>query len=110
MNLGCLGQRSGVGARSSVADRSHVRHDLGQSTTPEQEAIISTLRTDARPSLDDITGVMRRCLSPALSRSAVWRCLCRQGLNGPLKPEPGVPPNPVKPFDAAAFGYVHVDL
>jgi len=54
--------------RDSQADRSHARHNLNASTTPEQEAIIAALRTDARLSLDDITEVMQRCLAPRLSR------------------------------------------
>jgi transposase-like protein len=94
--------------RTSVLDGSNVRHDLGQSTTPEQEAIIAALRTDARLSLDDITEVMRRCLAPTLSRSAVWRCLNRLGLGGKLPRETA--PDPVQRFDPVTFGYVHVDL
>ena len=95
--------------RDATGDRSHVRHNLGQSTTPEQEGIIAALRTDARLSLDDITEVMNRCLTPTLSRSAIWRCLQRQGL-GRLKPEPGAPPDKPGRFDPTPFGYVHVDL
>ena len=41
--------------RDTQVDRSHTRHNLNASTTPEQEAIIVALRTDARLSLDDIT-------------------------------------------------------
>lgn len=94
--------------RQTQADGSHVRHDLGQSTTPEQEAIIAVLRRDARLSLDDITEVMRRCLAPDLSRSAIWRCLRRQGLGGRLPPLDA--PAPAGRFDPAPFGYVHADL
>lgn len=97
-------------ARDATGDRSHVRHNLGQSTTPEQEAIIAALRTDARLGLDDITEVMQRCLAPDLSRSAIWRCLVRLGLNGTLKPEVPTPQTEAQPFDPAPFGYVHVDL
>jgi transposase-like protein len=102
--------------RSSTQDRSHKRHNLGQSTTPEQEAIIAALRRDARLSLDDITEVMQRCLAPQLSRSAIWRCLVRLGLNGPLASWAGQDVGPdtgqsrAKPFDPTPFGYVHVDL
>jgi transposase InsO family protein len=94
--------------RDATGDRSHVRHNLGQSTTPEQEAIIAALRTDARLSLDDITEVMRRCLAPELSRSAIWRCLVRQRLN--TRPAPATAPDKGAPFDPTPFGYVHVDL
>lgn len=100
-------------ARDATADRSHVRHNLGQSTRPEQEGIIAVLRSDARLSLDDITEVMQRCLAPGLSRSAIWRCLCRQGLNARRAPETRpdqTRPDQTRPFDPAPFGYVHVDL
>ena len=94
--------------RASQSDRSHVRHNLGQSTTCEQEQIIAALRRDARLSLDDITEVMRRCLAPDLSRSAVWRCLRRLGLGGRLLSEET--PAPVGHFDPVRLGFVHVDL
>jgi transposase len=93
--------------RDTQLDRSHARHNLNASTTPEQEAIIVALRTDARLSLDDITEVMQRCLEPRLSRSAIRRCLVRHGIGGPLPKD--APPEPGR-FDPVPFGYVHVDL
>ena len=95
-------------ARANTEDRSHTRHDLGQSTTPEQEAIIAQLRSIARLSLDDITEVMRRCLAPNLSRSAVYRCLRRMGLTGALAD--ASPASQDAPFHPEPFGFVHVDL
>ena len=67
--------------RDTQTDRSHARHNLNASTTPEQEAIIMALRTDARLSLDDITEVMQRCLAPELSRGGQprWRERARGG-------------------------------
>ena len=94
--------------RKDQADRSHVRHDLGQSTTPAQEQIIAALRCDAGLSLDDITEVMTRCLEAQLSRSAIHRRLQRLGLSG-RRPAGDSPPASA-PFDPVAFGYVHVDL
>lgn len=94
--------------RATQHDGSHVRHNLGQSTTPEQEALIAVLRRDARLSADDITEVMGRCLPPRLSRSAVYRCLKRMGLSARLKPD--APREPGAQFDPVSFGYVHVDL
>ena len=94
--------------RDSTQDRSHTRHDLGQSTTPEQEAIITALRTKAGLSLDDITEVMQRCLDANLSRSAIYRCLRRWGVSGrEASPQPT---SEGAPFEPVAFGYVHVDL
>jgi transposase-like protein len=94
-------------ARDATQDRSHARHNLGQSTTPEQEGIIAALRRDAGLSLDDITEVMQRCLAPDLSRSAIWRCLVRQGLN---RSPAAAAADKGALFEAAPFGYVHVDL
>jgi hypothetical protein len=36
------------------------------------------------PLLDDITAALRRCVNPALSRSAIHRCLQRHGLSARL--------------------------
>jgi transposase-like protein len=94
--------------RGCTQDRSHTRHDLGQSTTREQEAIICALRTKARLSLDDITEVMQRCLAPNLSRSAIYRCLRRLGVSG-QDAMPQTSPEDAH-FDPVTFGYVHVDL
>ena len=94
-------------SRRETWDRSHVRHRLGQSTSPEEEALICALRRDAALSLDDVVEVMHRCVNPTLSRSAVYRCLKRYGLSGR-------PPAPqqVRPgrFEHTEPGYVHVDL
>jgi transposase InsO family protein len=93
--------------RSEVADRSHRRHRLGQSTSPEEEVLIKELRIEVGLSLDDLVEVMNRCVNPGLSRSAVHRCLKRYGISGRAKvaadQRPGV-------FDAHPFGFVHIDL
>jgi transposase-like protein len=92
--------------RSHVTDGSHVRHNLGQSTTLVEEALICGLRKDAALSLDDICEVMHRCVNPKLSRSAIHRCLRRHGLSARQaapKPETGH-------FEDAPFGFVHADL
>jgi len=102
--------------RTGTEDRSHVRHNLGQATSPVEEAIIVELRVDAGLSLDDITEVMRRCVNPKLSRGSVWRALRRAGLSSrqrrgaaPGAPEEDRPARPQR-FEDAAFGFVHVDL
>lgn len=93
--------------RSEVNDRSHRRHHLGQSTSPEQEALICGLRSDVGLGLDDLVEVMRRCVSASLSRSAVYRCLKRYGMAGPVeRPAPEAPGR----FAIQPFGFVHVDL
>ena len=93
--------------RSDIQDRSHVRHDLGQATSPEDERLIAELRTRAGLSLDDITEVMNRCVHPGLSRDSVWRALRRLGLN--RRPR-GSGPGAAQSFEDTPFGFVHVDL
>lgn len=95
-------------ARTTTSDGSHVRHDLGQSTSPEVEALIGELRRTARLTLDDITEVLRRCVDARLTRSSVWRAMVRIGVSGPL-----APPEPrakAGEFAAEAPGFVHIDL
>lgn len=93
--------------RRETCDRSHVRHRPGQSTSPEEEALICALRKQAALSLDDVVEVMHRCVNPALSRPAVYRCLKRHGLSG-RPPAPGrVRPQAFEPTEP---GFVHVDL
>jgi len=52
--------------RQTVEDRSHVRHNLGQATTPEDEALIAELRQRAG---------LKACLVPFESKFAAsrWR-------------------------------------
>lgn len=93
--------------RSEVTDRSHRRHDLGQSTSPEQEALICGLRRDVGLGLDDLVEVMHRCVDISLSRSAIYRCLRRYGLSGAVQPPA---PQASGRFDPQPFGFVHIDL
>src|SRR5262249_10217926 len=73
--------------RSSVADRSHRPKRLTISLSALEEGLVCELRRTLRLSLDDITEVMRRCVRPELSRSAIHRCLQRHGLNRLAKPD-----------------------
>ena len=94
-------------SRSDGVDRSHARRRLGQSTSPEEEALICALRKDVRLSLDDLTEVMRRCVNADLSRSSVYRCLRRYGLSRAPKDDAA---RPAGRFEGTPFGYVHIDL
>lgn len=96
-------------SRTSSEDHSHIRHNLGQATTPVEEAIIAELRVLAGLSLDDITEVMNRCVNPRLSRGSVWTALRRAGISGRQRHAPVNGERP-KPFEAAPFGFIHVDL
>lgn len=113
-----LSQRYGVSettirrwrARSDQADRSHRRHNLGQSTSPTEEALIVLLRRSVQLSTDDITEVMNRCGSH-LSRDAVYRAMRRLGVNGRLEAvRPGRPRGVPGRFEATAPGFLHADL
>lgn len=93
-------------SRSTVADRSHKAHRLAISLSPLEERLVIELRTALTLPLDDIVEVMRRCLNPKLSRSAIHRCLKRHGLSArpkPAKPKAGR-------FEMAGIGFIHIDL
>ena len=94
-------------SRSSAIDRSNRRHDLGQSTTLEEETLICGLRRDVGLSLDDIVEVLHRCVNDRLSRSAIYRCLKRHGLSNRRKRLDRQAPGR---FEATTFGFVHIDL
>ena len=68
-------------ARSDTADRSHRPHRLSTTITDCEENLIVELRRTLALPLDDIVEAMRRCVNPALSRSAVHRCLKRHQLS-----------------------------
>lgn len=92
--------------RRVVADRASTPHTLATGFAAEEEAIAVELRTRLQLSLDDILEVMRRCLRPEISRSALHRCLQRRGVS-----QKSASPKPAaQRFDPEPFGYVHVDL
>ena len=92
--------------RQDVSDRSSRPHTLATGFSFEEEEIAVGLRTDLALSLDDLLEVMRRCLRPDISRSALHRCLKRRGVSGK---SPVLEP-PAQAFAPTPFGYVHVDL
>ena len=92
--------------RTTVEDRSHTPHNLQISLSPVEEELVGELRRRLWLSLDDLTEVMKRCVNPELSRSAIHRCLVRLGINRKppaAKPEIGV-------FEPTEVGFIHVDL
>jgi transposase InsO family protein len=92
--------------RTGVADGSHVAKRLAISLTPLEERLVVALRTDLALPLDDIVEVMHRCRNPKLSRSAIHRCLRRNGLARRPKPARAKPGS----FEPASVGFIHVDL
>jgi transposase InsO family protein len=93
--------------RQSVADRSHKAHHLAISLSVVEEQLVAELRLVVGLGLDDIVEVMQRCVRAALSRSAIYRSLRRQGIAGArpkgARAAPGV-------FEPTTFGFVHIDL
>ena len=75
--------------------------------TDWEEALIVELRRSLALPLDDITEAMRRCLNPALSRSAIHRCLQRHGISARLAPAKA----PAAAFHTdAPAGFIHIDV
>jgi transposase InsO family protein len=75
--------------------------------TDWEEALIVELRRSLALPLDDITEAMRRCVNPALSRSAIHRCLQRHGISARRTPDKA----PAAAFHAdAPAGFIHVDV
>ena len=92
--------------RQTVADRSSRPHAIATGFSLEEEEIAVQLRTELELSLDDALEVMRRCLPPDISRSALHRCFKRRGVSQtPREPAPA----PGR-FETQPFGYVHIDL
>jgi len=93
--------------RTTVADRSHTPNKLAISLTQLEERLVVELRTALQIPLDDIVEVMRRCVNPKLSRSAIHRCLKRHGVSARATPTKEKP---------AAFevvepcGFIHLDV
>jgi IS30 family transposase len=92
--------------RTTVGDRSHRPKNLVTSLSAVEESAVCELRTSLQLPLDDIVEVMRRCINAKLSRSAIHRCLQRNGISRrpkPDKPKVGV-------FETASIGFIHIDL
>ena len=92
--------------RATLTDRPHVARRLAISLTATEERLVVELRTSLGLPLDDIVEVMRRCLNPKLSRSAIHRCLKRHGVSARPKPAR----RQVGTFETASVGFIHVDL
>jgi transposase InsO family protein len=94
-------------ARHDGADRSTRPHRLNTRLTEWEEALVVELRRCLALPLDDITEAMRRCVNPALSRSAIHRCLQRYGISARLTPEKA----PAVAFQTdTPAGFIHIDV
>jgi transposase InsO family protein len=94
-------------SRQEVVDRSTRPHRLATTMTQWEEALIVELRRSLALPLDDIVEAMRRCINPALSRSAIHRCLQRHGLSARLTAEKA----PAVAFHThTPAGFIHLDI
>src|SRR3712207_8364069 len=74
--------------------------------TEAEEAIVVEFRRRTLLPLDDVLGCLREPI-PALTRSALHRCLERHGISRlPRDPEPA---SKRQRFAETAIGYVHID-
>ena len=95
-------------SRKTSNDYSHKRHNLLSSLSQAEEALVIALKRDVGLSLNDITEVMNRCVNENLSRSAIYRCLKRNGVSGKQKSS--------QKKQAGAFetvtepGFIHMDV
>ena len=93
--------------RATTSDGSHRPHHLQTRFDATEEEIAVELRTRLGLSLDDILEVMRRCLRPDISRSALHRCLKRHGVSA----KPRIQPPPTQRFKAQQpLGFIHIDV
>jgi transposase InsO family protein len=89
-----------------VGDRSTRPHRLSPALTEWEEVLIVERRRSLALPLDDIVEAMRRCINPALSRSAVYRCLRRHSISARLTPQ-----TPTAAFHTEApAGFIHIDV
>ena len=102
--------------RELPQDLSHRPHKLNTHLSPAREAIVVQLRRLLLLPLDDLLVITREFLSADISRSALGRCLNRDGvgnlralqleLNPPLEGEPVAR----KAFKDDEPGFVHIDI
>ena len=97
--------------RDDVKDRPHTRKNLLATLSEAQEAIVIELRRTLLLPLDDLLAVTREFIHPEVSRSALDRCLRRNGVSRLADLTPAEPCEAVKakPFKAYEPGYIHID-
>ena len=98
--------------REDVNDRSHTAHNLQTTLSTEQEFIVVELRKTLLLTLDDLLSVAKEFVNPALSRSALDRCLRRHGVSrlSDLIPVDESEKPIKKTFKDYLPGYIHVDI
>lgn len=103
-------------SREDVQDRSHRPHKLSTTLSQGQELIVAEIRRLTLIPLDDLLVVVREFINPAVSRSALDRCLRRHGvgslreLQAAARLADGEASTPAKTFKDYEPGFVHVDI
>jgi transposase InsO family protein len=103
-------------SRDDPQDRSHRPHKLSTTLSEGQEIIVAEIRRLTLIPLDDLLVVVREFINPAVSRSALDRCLRRHGvgslreLQAAARLADGEAAKPVKSFKDYEPGFVHVDI
>lgn len=67
-------------SRDDPKDRSHRPHKLSTTLSEGQEIVVAEIRRLMLRPLDDLLVVVREFINPAVSRSALDRCLRRHGV------------------------------
>jgi transposase InsO family protein len=93
-------------SRTTTQDHTSRPRRIATSLSAMEEDLVRALRTKLDLPLDDIVEVMRRCIRPELSRSAIHRCLQRHGISS--RPQPAKPSS--SRFEDAPIGFIHIDL
>ncbi|WP_394713394.1 hypothetical protein [Desulfogranum marinum] len=95
-----------------MEDKSHRPHNLKTTLSQTEEAIVVELRKTLLLPLDDLLVVIREFIQPEMSRSALDRCLRRQGISNlkQLIPVEETETKPRKSFKLYEPGFIHVDL
>lgn len=100
--------------KDSTTDGSHTPANLPTTLDPATETVLVELRQLLWLPLDDLLRLGREFLKPDLSRSALERCLKRNGMSNlaAMKAEQlGEEPQPApKTFKDYQVGFVHVDI
>lgn len=97
--------------RETTVDRSHIPHRLPTPLTATQEWLIVELRKTLLLPLDDLRCIAREFIFPALSRSALGRCLRRHGVANLKTLLPQIePPTSLKELKAYESCFVHIDI
>ena len=92
--------------RQTTKDHSSRPKRIDSSLSALEEELVCELRNRLDLPLDDIVEVMRRCVNPKLSRSAIHRCLQRHGISS--RPKSAKPAS--GRFEEAPIGFIHIDL